>query len=465
MQERVTRQYKFWVVGLLTLSLVLVTCVIVTVPTVKAGAVAATPASYPSSTPTATPMLKPYPYTTPLPPPMPTILDGLYQRLIDDPSTPIPCRRCAPFRVEGGDWALTFEAGVYRLANQATNWRTVGSFTVSGSDLKLFNDPNCHLAVGTYQWITQGDSLVLKAVEDECGFGLRAKNLTTGNWQLKNDSQSNYNDPCQPASMEAAISGHWPIPIECEVVQTQTGPQNFCSTVTQIPAAECEALVAFYHSTNGENWNLKRGWLETDSPCEWTGLECAAGHISLIALNYNNLRGSLPPQLGQLSKLQSLVLYFNDLSGTIPAELGQLPNLESLVLNDNKLNGPIPPELGQLSSLKDLDLESNNLSGSIPAELGQLTNLESLNLNSNDLSGPIPAELGTLTKLRGLFLAGNHLTGKVPPELGNLPNLWMVNLRENQLSGPLPGKLSDLPSSGYDFFKWGKDKESAKETK
>lgn len=360
---------------------------------------------------------------------------------------------------------LTLEAGVYRLENQATNWRTVGSFIVSGSELKLFNDPNCYLAVGTYQWTKQGDSLALQTVEDECGFGLRAKNLTTGNWQPENDLQSNYNDPCQPASLEAAISGHWPIPIECEVVQTQDGPQNFCSAVSQIPVAECEALVAFYHSTGGENWDLKRGWLQTDTPCGWAGLECESGHITIMALNYNNLQGSLPPQLGQLSKLQSLVLYFNDLNGGIPPELGRLSDLESLVLNDNDLNGPIPPELGQLSSLKDLDLESNNLSGSIPAELGHLTSLESLNLNSNELRGPIPAELGNLAKLRGLFLAGNHLTGSVPPEVGNLPNLWMFNVRENQLIGPLPGRLADLPSSGYDFLKWGKNKESAKETK
>lgn len=470
MQKQFNGRQDFWLIGILVIMLAGAASLAITTPHVAASTAALSvnpPSAAGTATPgpTATPVLQPYPYTTPLPPPTPTILDGLYLRTITDPSTPTPCRRCAPFRVEGGTWVLNLEAGVYRLGNQATNWRTVGSFTVLGDELKLFNDPNCHLAVGTYQWLKQGSSFSLKVVEDDCGFGLRAKNLTTGSWDISADPSSAQTDPCQPASMEAAISGHWPILAECEAVAARPGPQSFCNAVSQIPAAECEALAAFYHSTGGDAWVLKKGWLETDTPCDWAGIKCTDGHVTAIALNYNDLRGSLPPQLGQLSKLQSLVLYFNELSGAIPAELGRLSNLESLVLNDNQLSGLIPLELGRLSSLKDLDLENNLLSGPIPAELGQLANLESLNLNSNELSGPIPAALGNLTRLRGLFLAGNRLSGSIPPELGQLPDLWMFNVRENQLSGPLPGKLADLPSSGYDFFKWWKDKESTQQTK
>src|SRR5262245_17874366 len=70
---------------------------------------------------------------------------------------------------------------------------------------------------------------------------------------------------------------------------------SFCSSVSQIPVSECEALVAFYNSTGGPKWALKRGWLETQQPCDWAGVDCIDGHVSAIMLNYNDLRGPLPP--------------------------------------------------------------------------------------------------------------------------------------------------------------------------
>ena len=45
------------------------------------------------------------------------------------------------------------------------------------------------------------------------------------------------------------------------------------------------------------------------------------------------------------------------------------------------LSGSVPPELGNLSSLETLDLASNDLTGSIPPELGNLPRLEILDLS------------------------------------------------------------------------------------
>lgn len=239
---------------------------------------------------------------------------------------------------------------------------------------------------------------------------------------------------------------------------------DVCMSVSEIPITECSALVAFYNSTDGPHWTFKRGWLETSQPCNWAGVTCLEGHVITIAMNYNELRGNLPSNIGDLPNLQTLSLYFNHLNGSIPPELGHLSNLQTLILHNNKLSGSIPPELGKLSSLKKLDLESNNLDGSIPAELGNLTNLEMLNLNNNNLSGSIPPELGNLANLRGLFLAGNDLSGNIPDELGNLSNLWMLNVNFNKLSGKLPPKLENLPGSGYDYFDWAKNQSSDQQT-
>lgn len=417
--------------------------------------VADTPPPRPPVTPTTTGRrLEPYPFTTPLPPPTPTILDGVYTREAPFIGTPTPCRRCAPYRAEGGVWTLTLDAGAFRVSHNGTNFQGIGSFTVSGNRLTLFNDPNCHLDVGQYTWEMDGRSLILTPVEDSCGFKLRAKNLGSGAWVKQADAAGQKLDPCQPPSQEAAITGHWPAPASCRQAHFS------CRAVSEIPAAECRALVALYDSANGPAWLHNRDWLKTGQPCSWYGIRCANGHVTTITMNYNDLRGSLPPELGDLLKLQVLALYFNYLTGEIPPEIGQLADLQILILHNNRLTGSLPPELGQLANLSILDLDSNRLSGNIPPELGNLKNLRALKLINNNLSGNIPPELGNLTNLEGLFLAGNNLSGSVPPELGRLRQLTMVNLNYNRLSGSLPPNLKNLPASGYDFFDWKKERSS-----
>lgn len=167
------------------------------------------------TTSTATGYFEPYPYTTPLPAPTPTILDGVYVRRVKFEGTPTPCRRCAPYRAEGGTWQLDLKAGVFHVSHDVTGFSGVGSFTVTGDRLTLFNDPNCHLDSGTYTWVLDGRSLRLTEVADACAWELRAKNLTAGSWVLERDEEGYRIDPCQPPSTEAAITGHWPAPPGC----------------------------------------------------------------------------------------------------------------------------------------------------------------------------------------------------------------------------------------------------------
>ena len=47
-------------------------------------------------------------------------------------------------------------------------------------------------------------------------------------------------------------------------------------------------------------------------------------------------------------------LYSNNISGTVPEELGNLTNLVSLDLYLNNLRGPIPSTLGKLQKLRFL---------------------------------------------------------------------------------------------------------------
>jgi hypothetical protein len=155
--------------------------------------------------PTPTVQSSPYPYTTPLPPPTPTLLDGLYTKLDPKEGTPVPCRRCPDYAPEGGIWTLYLEKGLFRVFHTVTGWRSVGSFTVSGDRITLFNDPTCHQEVGLYAWTLEAGALTLKVIEDKCAIGLRAMNLTRQPWAA-----------CRPPSLEAAVSDHWQMPLGCD---------------------------------------------------------------------------------------------------------------------------------------------------------------------------------------------------------------------------------------------------------
>ena len=86
-------------------------------------------------------------------------------------------------------------------------------------------------------------------------------------------------------------------------------------------------------------------------------------------------------------------MYNSQLTGEIPPEIGNLTNLNVIILGVNQLSGPIPAEIGHLTNLTILNLQSNQLTGEIPTEIGNLSNLTLLNLSNNQLTGSIPDEI------------------------------------------------------------------------
>ena len=163
-----------------------------------------------------------------------------------------------------------------------------------------------------------------------------------------------------------------------------------------------------------------------------------------LYLHNNRLTGKIPSELGDLGDLQWMSLSANELTGEIPVTLGRLTKLEELHLDSNELTGEIPVELSKLTELRVLELKRNRLEGAIPVELGSLSNLEWLQLAHNQFSGPIPTELGSLSKLHSLLLSFNQLSGPIPPELGSLDQLWSLMLTGNQLTGGIPRDLNNL---------------------
>ena len=208
--------------------------------------------------------------------------------------------------------------------------------------------------------------------------------------------------------------------------------------------SDCRVLLKLRDKLAGEaslNWDAGlamgswKGLAISESPQRVTGLN----------LGHNDLTGMLPPELGQLSRLQYLFLSSNQLTGPIPIELAQLTQLRETNLGRNQLTGPIPAELGQLAEMRFLYLNNNQFTGAIPVELAQLFQLRRLFLDNNQLSGMIPRELGRLFRLQQLHLQNNQLTGQIPFELEQLADLTEFRYRGNRLGGFIPPKLRDLP--------------------
>ncbi|KAL5738650.1 hypothetical protein ACOSP7_031411 [Xanthoceras sorbifolium] len=89
-------------------------------------------------------------------------------------------------------------------------------------------------------------------------------------------------------------------------------------------------------------------------------------YMSGIDLSCNKLTGSIPQQIGNLTRIRALNLSHNNLTGPIPLTFSKLKQIESLDLSYNNLIGNIPRQLVELNALGTFSVAHNNLSGKIP---------------------------------------------------------------------------------------------------
>nr|XP_025694256.1 receptor kinase-like protein Xa21 [Arachis hypogaea] len=183
-----------------------------------------------------------------------------------------------------------------------------------------------------------------------------------------------------------------------------------------------------------------------------------------------NIKGEIPPQIGNLKNLYDLKMYNNQFIGEIPSTIGNLQLLQLLDLSNNRLNssipeqicriqslnqlilsnnnifGPIPRCVDHLSSLRILYLDSNNLNSTIPSTLGSLSDILEVNLSTNGLEGSLPAEISSMNAVINLDISYNKLSGKIPTGIGSLQRILNLSLAYNMLQGPIPDSIGNMLS-------------------
>ena len=175
------------------------------------------------------------------------------------------------------------------------------------------------------------------------------------------------------------------------------------------------AIVAFYHAMKCGEWKAPFHWDITDIDT-WGGitveLDMARNEYRVTEIKVPNaeeyLPGDyyLPPELGNLTRLRSLIVYGDSrMVGEIPKELFDCP-LENLYIMAQGYSSPL-----------------KGLYGSIPKEIGKVgETLKWLKISNTNIGGEIPEEIGKLQKLRTTaYLIYNEFTGKVPLVFRELP--------------------------------------------
>ncbi|MDE2796728.1 MAG: Ig-like domain-containing protein [Gemmatimonadota bacterium] len=218
------------------------------------------------------------------------------------------------------------------------------------------------------------------------------------------------------------------------------------SAITVIVDPDRAGLMSLYNATGGSEWVQRGNWL-TDAPLgEWDGVEVdGQGRVTGLELPWNNMNGTLPPELGRMEMLKVLDLGYNPEVGTPPPELYELEMLEELILSYTDMGTTTLSDFLGLPRLRTLDLRGSGVSGPLPPELGGHTELRNLDLGGGYLTGTIPPGIVRMPHLANLSLLYNgRITGSLPEDIGRLSTLTGLNLTKTGMSGTLPLGLTEI---------------------
>ena len=218
-------------------------------------------------------------------------------------------------------------------------------------------------------------------------------------------------------------------------------------------AREREALIAFYNAMDGDNWIRNDNWCSDKPVSEWYGVDFRPGDDLVRGLNlsYNNLSGTLPPELTQLEGLNTLDLYGNNIYGEIPENYIDFSLLVKFNVGKHqfdtqlrKMTGEVPDFASHCPYLRSLYLDYNAFTGPLPESPEGGMNIGA---TGNQFTGTIPESYTYIMDTgRYLKIGDNNLSGKIPDAIAKHPNFhvyWWDIMFQNE--GYVFDKV-DIPS-------------------
>lgn len=206
-------------------------------------------------------------------------------------------------------------------------------------------------------------------------------------------------------------------------------------TVSQVSEQDSLALVAVYNSTNGNGWLDNSGWLN-GPVTDWYGVDLEGNRVSRLLLEDNNLVGTLPEEIGDLTEVEFLNVSVNKISGSIPTSIGNCTKLYYLDVKGNEFTGPIPVELSNCTALRTIWAINNMFSGPFPEALLLIDSIEVIRIGGNDFEGEVPASVADLANLIVLEIASNGFSGMMP-SVSDLSKLIVLEVWGNALEGDI----------------------------
>ncbi|KAM5573163.1 receptor-like protein EIX2 [Rosa sericea] len=172
-------------------------------------------------------------------------------------------------------------------------------------------------------------------------------------------------------------------------------------------------------------------------------LSCAENTLETLNLGSNRFWGSLP-DLKHFSKLRELDLSWNQVNGSLPESVGQLSSLETLYLSGNSLSGVITEaHFLNLSRLQYLSLSGNHFSINLSSDWNPPFQLHWLYMSSLKVGPAFPKWILTQTNLTTLYLSNAGLSASLPNKFWDLfSGLEWLDLSMNQIHGKLPNLSS-----------------------
>jgi Leucine-rich repeat (LRR) protein len=260
-----------------------------------------------------------------------------------------------------------------------------------------------------------------------------------------------------------------------------------CTAVNRLRLRQRYALLCLFYQPlpPGEAWYNATNWSAQNDECTWFGIVCSPVKIleddnaevvqlavTELSLPDNNLWGTIPPDLGLLTSLESFNIRYNfKIKGSLPSTVARWSNLKVYDAMNAHIRGPWPSAMGAWSKLehisvsayddtdgpfigtmplfvanwtniKHVEFESVGFVGTLPALLGQWTNLEYIHLSQScDFTGTIPSSIASWTNVKTVKIDYQWLTGTVPNVLSQWTQLQELSLAVNRLHGTLPGWL------------------------